>query len=380
MTARAVLWHHRPRKNGSCNVKIYVYHEGKKTYTATPFHVRPEHWDADAGRLKPGVPLARRVNPVLVRLENEALGVIMDATSSLLRLVDLYIEECEQKKHTVSPNTLKQYRSHRNRLLQYVEARGLDDLGFHDIDMGFHRDFTAYLQANGCGLAGTGKHIRQIKMFMRVGLERQLHDNTVFQSRAFKAQKVTPTNQVYLSKREIEAVEQVDLSDKPSLARERDRFLISYYLILRYGDSVNVSAANVLRHDGKAFYRNVAEKTGTVSVVPIKPAALAILERYDYDLSGSTNQEANRRLKRIASMAGIVTNQAPPGQPYESKASMVTTHTARRSAATNMLLDGLPVPEIMQLGGWKREATFRSYILAGGVQLAQLSSGRSFFQ
>lgn len=155
---------------------------------------------------------------------------------------------------------------------------------------------------------------------------------------------------------------------------------MSYYLLLRYGDSVDIKRSNVVKHGELQYYRNVAEKTETVSFAPISPAAIAILEQHDFDFSGSSNQEANRRLKTIATMAGIVENQALPGEPYVSKAMLVTTHTARRSAATNMLLDGLPVPQIMQAGGWKKESTFRRYILASGIELAQLSSSYSFFQ
>ncbi len=80
-----------------------------------------------------------------------------------------------------------------------------------------------------------------------------------------------------------------------------------------------------------------------------------------------------------AALAGINTNMASGGDGITPKSALVTTHTARRSAATNLLSDGVPISEIMQLGGWKNEATLRHYLLAGGIQLAKLSADRAFF-
>jgi site-specific recombinase XerD len=79
-------------------------------------------------------------------------------------------------------------------------------------------------------------------------------------------------------------------------------------------------------------------------------------------------------------MAGLAANTAAPGKPPVQKFSLVTTHTARRSAATNLLLAGVPLSEIMQLGGWNSESTLKQYLLAGGIKLAQLSAEREFFQ
>ncbi|WP_020570631.1 site-specific integrase [Neolewinella persica] len=380
MTARAKLWTHRPRKNGTCNIKIYTYHEGDKNYAATPHHARPGDWDNDLGRLKPTAPLAKRINAILTRLENEALGGLMGVTNSLLQLVEIYLEECEAGKQPVGESTWKQYRSHLKRLRAFAAYLGKEDISFTEVNMEFYRNFIAYLQDNGCGRAGAGKHIKHLKMFMRIGLDRELHTNTSFKAKGFIAERIRPTDKIYLSREEIKQLESVNLSSRPDLQKERDRFLISYYLVLRFGDSIAIHRSNVLQHGDKSFYRNVAEKTGTISIIPIKPAAMAILKKHDYDLSGDTNQEANRKLKIIASMAGLVANQATPGEPYLAKSALLTTHTARRSAATNMLLDGMPVPEIMQAGGWKREATFKSYILAGGISLAQMSADRAFFQ
>jgi hypothetical protein len=149
--------------------------------------------------------------------------------------------------------------------------------------------------------------------------------------------------------------------------------------LLRYGDSFSISRGNIDEQDGQTYNRNVGEKTAHKSFVSVSPVALAILEARAFDLSGGANQDANRKLKMIAALAGINTNMASGGDGITPKSALVTTHTARRSAATNLLLDGVPISEIMQLGAGRMRLRFGIICWLGGIQLARLSADRAFF-
>lgn len=291
-----------------------------------------------------------------------------------------YIEDCKSGREDLRPGTWKKFISHLNKLKSYAVHRGIDDISFTDISLTFYDDFKKYLRETGVGRSGVSNHIKCLKKFMQLGLDREMHNNLAFKSKTFKAERVQPNDKIYLTTDEIEAMASLDLSSRPGLERERDRFLVSYYLVLRYGDSIRISRGSIMLHDDQYYYKNIAEKTDSVSFVPIKPVALEIIRKHNYNLSGDTNQEANRKLKVIAAMAGILTNMAEPGGGNIPKSAFVTTHTARRSAATNLLLSGVPLSEIMQLGGWKFEATLKQYLLAGGIRMAQLSAERAFFQ
>jgi hypothetical protein len=96
----------------------------------------------------------------------------MGVTNSLLQLVENYFEECEAGKQPAGESTWKQYRSHLKRLRAFAEDLRQHDISFTEVNMEFFRNFIAYLQDNGCGRAGAGKHI---KMFMRIGIDRELH-------------------------------------------------------------------------------------------------------------------------------------------------------------------------------------------------------------
>ncbi|MTB53919.1 phage integrase SAM-like domain-containing protein [Lewinella sp. W8] len=380
MTVRSILWKYKPRRDGTCNIKLSIYADGKRRFERTQFYTSPKDWDEKRGRLKRTAPLADKINGILTRLETEAKGELLGVSSSLIRFVAQYVEDCQAGLEDLRPGTWKKFISFRNKLRAYAAARELDDITFEDVNMRFYKDFTQFLRETGTGRSGVANHIKHLKKFMQMGLDQDLHKNIAFKAKTFKAEKIRPNDKIYLTVEEIEAMAQLDLSHSPALERERDRFLVSYYMVLRYGDSVRISRANIIQHNGTTYYKNTAEKTGTVSFIPVKPAALKIIKAHNYDLSGDTNQEANRKLKIIAAMAGITDDMSGPREGYFPKSGLVTTHTARRSAATNLLLSGVPLSEIMQLGGWKYEATLKQYLLAGGIRLAELSAGREFFR
>lgn len=381
MTVKAVLWTYKARQDRSCNIKIYINAPGKKRYLKTDYYALPEEWDAEAGRIKAKGSIATKTNILIAGLERRYLAELSGHEPSYLNFVGTHIEECQKGLHDIAKNTVKQYRSHHRRMTAYASIpprRG--DIHFDDVNLQFYSDLKQYLMGSGCGPAGTNKHIRIVKKFMRMTMELGLHANADFQLKAFSGTRVSAKKKIYLTQEEVDMMASLNLEGQEALAKERDRFIVSYYLLMRYGDSTNISRGNLVTHGGKTYYRNMAEKTSTESFVPVKPIVLKILEKRNYDLSGGANQDSNRKLKIIASLAGINTNMADGGKGFTPKSSMVTTHTARRSAATNLLLDGAPLSEIMQLGGWQNEETLRHYLLAGGIQLAKLSAGRDFFQ
>jgi len=57
----------------------------------------------------------------------------------------------------------------------------------------------------------------------------------------------------------------------------------------------------------------------------------------------------------------------------------VTTHTARRSAATNALLKKMRLKEIADLGGWNDLSTLDIYLRADLMTTAENVSDHDFF-
>lgn len=59
---------------------------------------------------------------------------------------------------------------------------------------------------------------------------------------------------------------------------------------------------------------------------------------------------------------------------------LLYTHTARRSAATNLSAGGATTDFICKLGGWKKLETLEKYLLATKMEVAIVSAEYEFFR
>lgn len=91
------------------------------------------------------------------------------------------------------------------------------------------------------------------------------------------------------------------------------------------------------------------------------------------------NAEANRKIKQIASRTGISTPVMENGVAAP-KWTLVRTHTARRSAATNLAMGGATLDFICKLGSWKKLEVLEKYLLASGLDVAKVVAGYDFFR
>lgn len=390
MTVKLILWKARIRKDGTCAIKAYVYFNGVKKYYHSGLFVNPSYWDEKKGLVKAGHYLSRTYNARLTAFRNEVEayfitgGTFEDfgsqkASGSLLEFGQDYIQEMKSGKVDKKNLTRKAYSALLNRLEEYRVAKGLKDLKFDDIDLDFYKNFCDYLLNDGsCGLAGFGKHIKLLKALMNVGLRRNLHSNKEHQRKEFRTIRIK-TNKIYLTGEEIEQLSEIDLSNTPHLERERDRWLVAYYFLLRFSDVCRLSKDMFFAQKEKTYLRMKHEKTGNEAIIPAKPAALTLLEKYDYGMGFTANQVANRNIKLVAEMAGI-NSLTPEGSKTAPKSQFVTMHTARRSAATNLYLHGVSLKTIADLGGWRTVKSLMVYLRASGMDSARLASNLDFFQ
>ena len=64
---------------------------------------------------------------------------------------------------------------------------------------------------------------------------------------------------------------------------------------------------------------------------------------------------------------------------FYPKCDIITTHTARRSAATNMYKAGIPSISIMRITGHTTEKAFMKYIKITAEENAELMAKNKFF-
>ena len=158
---------------------------------------------------------------------------------ALLPFLTQFIEDTDAGITGIAKSTNRNYKSALVRLKGYCASRNVD-LNFEDINLDFYDDFKRYLLNEGhCKIPGFNKHIKIPKAIMRLATDKGLHNNLAFEHKLFRKIPVK-TNKTYLNVAEIALLENVDLTDRPGLDRERDRFLISYYFLTRYSDSIRI--------------------------------------------------------------------------------------------------------------------------------------------
>lgn len=392
MNLRAILQNpDRPDKNGQHSIAFYICIDSKPEYLPSGLKASKKEWDRKECKFKKGVEMAIDLNAQLRRKRVEYETRLMNGetieqiknkdrpSGSLLQFIGIYIQEVRNGLHEIRDSTRLHYESSYRVLDHYRKWKGLDDLRFNDINLDFYQDFHSYIiNVRKGGNPGFGNHIKRVKKFMGVARERGLHDNKEYTKRGFKTLRSEP-DKVYLNEEEIKALEELNLSAWPDLEKERDRWLFSFYTLTRYEDSLRISKKNLVTKDGNHFLIYQAQKTDRKVMIPLKPSAMAIMEKYKWDFGRMYNSKSNHRIKRACSMAGINTIvvedniQAP-------KCELVTTHTARRSAAISLNLAGVSLNDIMDLGGWSSMEMLRVYLKHGSADSAKKAINHEFFK
>ncbi len=262
-----------------------------------------------------------------------------------------------------SPNKYRVVRSYHITINSLKEFN--PSLEWDDINLDFYDKYLQFLKNQGLAKNTIGDRIKVLKTLCNAALERKIHNNTDFKSKGFKKETESSIN-IYLNESELSILYKFDLSKKPYLERVRDMFLIGCWTGCRFSDLNKVTPENI---EGD-FIRMEQQKTEKKVVIPLHPVVRMILNKYDGKLPEMiSNQKFNEYLKEVAKIAGIkgkISKSITKGGKRETnvidKHQMITSHTARRSFATNLYKSGLPSITIMAMTGHSTESAFLSYI------------------
>lgn len=292
-------------------------------------------------------------------------------TNNFLEFIESFIHDSKVKPNTttkkiISSNTLRNYKQTQTKLLEYMKKKNIRILTFDSITLNFYYDFVEYLR-NDLMLANNtlGSLIKNIKVFMNEAYEMGLHNNLEFKKKRFVVPSES-TDTVYLDEEELQTLFELDLSQNPRLEKVRDLFLIGCHTGLRFSDFTRLRPENI----DNDFIEIETQKTGKSVVIPIHDVVKEILLKYKNNLPKAiSNQKMNSYLKEIAKLSDFnestTKSYTKGGQKISrtfSKFDLVTTHTARRSFATNTYKMGVPAITIMQITGHLTEKAFLRYI------------------
>lgn len=265
-------------------------------------------------------------------------------------------------------------------LKRYMADRKIKTLTFDDINLEFYYDYKDYffntekLSDNYFGAA-----TKVIKICMAESQEAELHNNTAYKSKRFVNISYEADN-VYLTEAQLTKFAEFDFSNKPTLDRVRDLFLVGCWTGLRFSDFNNIDPKNI---EGD-FIDIKTQKTGKSVVIPIHESLRAIINKYKDKTPNSlpppiTNQRLNSYIKDALKDAKFTEAVSLEKHRAGSKLvrnkplhDWVTTHTARRSFASNMFRMGVPTLAIMAITGHRTESSFLKYIKLTPREMAEI--------
>lgn len=383
---------------------------GKKKYMPLKYYItdtiHPDDWDKSKGEpknlqrnkeLKMLLSNIRTTTEdILRRIENDGITPTKEliageldsiykahkqvkgaAIDTILAFAGHFIGICDRK-----PLTIKGYKQTVRELTNYSFSKN-KRLIFEEIDLDFYLDFVEFLTAKGYSPNTIGARIKDLKMFMNEAYDRGLHTNLDFKKKRFKKPS-EETFSVYLSNEELTKIYNLNLTHAKRLEKVRDLFLIGCFTGLRFSDLSQLASDNI-GADGTITIKAI--KTGRTVVVPLHTIVRNILERYEYDLPKvPSNQKFNDYIKDVAKLAGITEaihlDKKKGDLSYKQtlpKWELVTSHTARRSFATNAFIAGVPTISIMKITGHKTESSFMKYIKISEKENALQLRAHSFF-
>ncbi len=312
---------------------------------------------------------------------------------TLFEFIESYLVEIKGKR---AVSTIKSHRKIFNHLKKYAKSRNRT-LDFEDIDLEFYHDYLDYLYEapNMFGLNTAGDHIKHIKTFLGVATEKGINTNLKFRGKLFKKPS-EETTAIYLNVDELGLIYNLQLEKFSRLDNVRDLFIVGCYTGLRFGDFSRLTNDNILErrdNDGRPYrvLRVFTNKTGATVEVPLTPHVKAIFEKHSlgkgYVIPRSiSNQKMNEYLKELGQIAGLTERvlkaKSKGGKRIEvskKKYELISTHTARRSFATNAFLAGVPTISIMKITGHKTEKAFMKYIKISEEDNARINSTHLFF-
>lgn len=381
-----------PDKEASA-ITVAIRDKGKRISISTGIIIKTKDWDAVNLKPKKSAEDYREILTRLLQFETtiqqiikvaehedaplykvkEALTGKKTSTKKLFNRTGEYIPFMEFY-HFWSENKINNHNPTRQHRLSYnILKEFTKRVEYEDIDYRFYTDFIDWCRkVKGYKENTTGTLIRNLKAVMSEAQKRGYHKNDAY----IRFQKPKEDiDSVYLTNEEIDKLYELPLTGIQASCR--DMFLIGCYTAMRFSDCSTLTLWDI----SAGYIVKRTQKTQAAVTIPIHPRVRAILNKYQGAPKVNIST-LNQQIKPICMAAGIrekvavTTNRITT---YKEKWELVSSHTARRSGATNMFLAGIPILSIMKITGHKSEKVFLNYIRITNMENAKLIQDNSFF-
>ena len=356
----------RLNKRGMALVQVEAYLNRKKMYFSTKIYLKPEQWDAKRKMVK-NHPNANVLNRMLYEniaaIEQTELGLWQQGKSISLDLLKNSIDKPLSNgrsfltffKEEIANSSLKEStrQNHLSTLELLQEFK--KEVLFTDLTLEFVSSFDNYMQSKGYHLNTIAKHMKHLKRYINVAINKEYMDIQKYAFRKYKIKSIEGSH-THLAPEELHKFENLQLTGRYTrLQKTKDAFLFCCYAGLRYSDFTNLTSANIVEFHQETWIIYKSVKTGMEVRLPLyllfEGKGIQILQRYKDDFNSffklKDNSNINKELNILAGLAKID--------------KRVSFHTARHTNATLLLYNGANITTVQKLLGHKSVKTTQVY-------------------
>jgi integrase len=384
------------RKQNGTHILMSITYNGIRIQTTINEKIDEKHWNKKKQRLKGSSTDAFNVNSYLDKIENtardihykfkleaitptkqqfkEKLSQKLNGVNTSLSFYEFVDEFIKNSKNSKKPSTTKEY-IYTLEDLKSFEKHNKRRIDWDTLDMQFYESYMDYqynVKGNSQNLFG--KRIKTIKTFLNDATKKNINKHLMFYG--FKVLKKRSDN-IYLNEDDLKKIYKLDLSKNKRLERVRDLFIVGCRTGLRFSDLISLRKEDITK-EGIRFQ---SDKTEQVLNTVIIEETQEILEKYDYQLPKISRTNLNKYIKEIGKLADI--SEVSHKDTFKSgkaiikklkKYERISSHTARRSFATNMYKRKFPSYYIMKITGHKKESDFLDYIKVTNEEAVKIIS------
>lgn len=398
----SVNFYLRSKTKQGYKLTLFLNFQKTQFFYFTGFYLEKSNWDNNKQRVRNNKENCASINKKLEILEKEACLLYEQyiaeakeliqsefknhfdlitgktrAVNDFFEFVDNFIansySRTTNKGETIKKGTITKYKNVFVTLKEFENYRK-KPVHFQNIDSNFLKEFHTFLiKEKNFSVNNINKYIQTLKTFLNAAKQAGItikDDYLTFRVASEKAEHVV------LSREELQKLFDFDLSGNDRLNNVRDMFLIGCYTGLRFSDFSTIRPDHI---EGENI-RLHQYKTGGLVQIPLHPNLKSLLERRKGILPRTISSTSfNKYIKEVCQIVGIKDKveikQTVGGKRITRmyrKWEIISSHTARRSFATDLYLRGIPAQTIMLFTGHTTLQSFLAYIVLSPEQQANM--------
>lgn len=404
----------RENSGKDCHIQLVYRLQGdnKKLVLGTKLHVPKKYWNMNSMRVKETSEFYEHVkyNLILdrweqsvneVRIEYHVIGKqpslaefreavkkkmigenTLGVDKRFLAYFQSYIEN--KKKTKASLSTIKQYQNAYNLFESFlkVKKKGIT-IEFSDLKKPLILDFIQYLENDKNHQQNTiHKTIKRIRSVLNDATEKGLNSLLDYKDKDCQLPYIKQPK-ICVFETELDLILNLDLKEKSRLDQMRDRFIVGFYTALRFSDLMNLSVSHITKEHKIDVLKIRTSKTKEYVTIPLKPIVREILLKYDGKLPTISLQKFNDYLKELFKLANVnvrVARTEDNKEVFYEKWELVSSHTMRRSFATNAILRGINPELVRRITGHGSIKQLYEYVCVDSKEFLNFASDNGFFK